>query len=211
MTSILKKYLKKRIRSKFEFEVLENSVQRFSLKKGLLFSNFNYHPFIRDEWTNPIECKLEESFPVSPSDFDWATEKGKVGKHGYYIHMVNTVYMCTENIISSVHELKQTSGDVCFSDFGDNLFYGNAGESHWGIVVEGTPKKSFPYDCHSYKTSEGHRFATVGYRENSSRSEHWIDISLCSIIGLVYTAQNKKCVQEAGDFLGLLTINKKDC
>ena len=96
------------------------------------------------------------------------TEYGRknAAAKGLYVHVFNKAVISAQYL----REFAQITGEVCFSDLGDELL--NQRSSTFGVVMRAKPTASFAFDCWSDVDQHGIRFATA--KGNPGRNEHWI-------------------------------------
>jgi len=96
------------------------------------------------------------------------TEHGRknAAAKGLYVHVFNKAVLSAQY----VREFAQITGEVCFSDLGDQLL--EQRRSTFGVVMRAKPTASFAFDCWSDIDQHGMRFATA--KGNPGRNEHWI-------------------------------------
>ena len=96
------------------------------------------------------------------------TDAGRknAAERGLYVHVFNKAVLSAEY----AKEFCKITGEVCFSDLGDDLL--EQKRSTFGIVMRAKPTASFAFDCWSDVDQHGMRFATA--KGNPGRNEHWI-------------------------------------
>lgn len=126
---------------------------------------------------------LTDYLPKSPNSYYSAeTNSAKGGECGLYVHILNED-INLNNFSEYLKEFQEISGEICVSNFDDEQHITR--RSTIGLILSGTPTKTFDCDCWSEIGKDGKRYATR-LDSYSNRSESWIIPKNSKIVGLVY-------------------------
>jgi len=168
---------------------LTSALTKWAKVRNLAFKGFYLDPYEgyhmpEDRWGDRYH--LGRSLPKRVSwDYTHETNAGlPPAPAGIYLHI------CNENPKDGnwgkyIIDFMALKGQVCFADAVDPHFIADRDDA-WaiGLLLEGQPTHSFPYDCWSeIDPSNGERYATK--KGFSKRSEHWIRPTEAQLIGLV--------------------------
>ncbi len=152
-----------------------------------------------------IDCDNIHGLVESARDYyNYETEQGSAPVKGCYCHIINP----DVSLKSFLPDFLAISGDVCFSDICCNNSFLSLRPSVYGVVMLGTPRKSFDYDCWSVADSKGLRYATKrDYEGNVQRSEHWLAPTKNNLVGLVYNDHTEKEVKSLCRVMGITAFD----
>jgi len=177
---------------------LENAIRRWSEKNGYLFQGFFY------DCGKGFQTNIINSLPCSPSEYySYITDKGLTTTSGWYVHMINKDI--NTDLKAYLENFIEISGEVCFANFEDQQLHYR--KSCYGVVMEGTPTHSFPFDCYSLiDPKNGLRYATKE-EESTWREEHWLIPQKSNIKALIYNDKTEIEITKIANIIKVDTMH----